>query len=88
MTTVQTESEGIQAAMVMINGTQSFCPGDCIRDTRISARKTFAHELGHFIGLSHTENPNDIMFPDASPGGNINHLSVDVATLKVLTGNE
>ncbi len=88
MTTVQTEAEGIQAAMVMINGTQSFCPGDCIRDSRISARKTFAHELGHFIGLSHNDNPNDIMYPDASPGGHISHLTVDLGTLRVLTGQE
>jgi hypothetical protein len=86
MTTVQTESQGIQAAMVMINGTQTFCPGDCNQDARISARKTFTHELGHFIGLSHNDNPNDIMYPDARPGGNINHLTVDLATLKALTG--
>jgi hypothetical protein len=87
MTTVQTESSGIQAAMVMINGTQAFCPGDCNFDTRISARKTFAHELGHFIGLSHNDNPGDIMYPDAKPGGSITHLSVDINTLKTLTGS-
>jgi hypothetical protein len=84
MTTVQTGREGPEAAMVMINGTSAFCSGDCIRDSRVSSRKTFAHELGHFIGLNHNQDPGDIMYPDATPGGTISELKADVPTLRVL----
>ncbi len=85
MTTVESGSGGINAAMVMINGGVNFCTGDCAFDSRTSARKTFAHELGHFIGLSHVSDPNDIMYPSALPGGSINQLGVDTATLRTLT---
>jgi hypothetical protein len=85
MTTVENGSDGIDAAMVAINGTQSFCAGDCLYDYRTSQRKTFAHELGHFIGLAHNTDSSDIMYPDALPGGQINQLKADDATLRILT---
>ncbi len=88
MTTVQNGEDGPQAAMVMINGASSFCNGDCHFDSRVSSRKTFAHELGHFIGLNHNDDPKDIMYPDATPGGSISELKADEATLRVLvSGN-
>ncbi len=83
MTTVQNSSEGTEAAMVMINGTTSFCNGDCEKDYfQISSRKTLAHELGHFIGMDHNRNKGDIMYPDAQPGGQIDHLTIDIEALK------
>jgi hypothetical protein len=88
MTTVQNSTDGTLAAMVMINGTTSFCTGDCNYDYRVSSRKTFAHELGHFIGLNHTANTADIMYPDAQPGGQISHLDVDITALKNLVSGQ
>lgn len=84
MTTVQSGDSGPMAAMVMINGTQSFCSGDCMHDYRVSSRKTFAHELGHFIGLNHTTDPQDLMYPDAQPGGTLSNLRIDTEALKTL----
>ncbi|MBU6153658.1 MAG: matrixin family metalloprotease [Bdellovibrionales bacterium] len=84
MTTVQNSDNGPVAAMVMINGANPFCNGDCLHDRRVSTRKTFAHELGHFIGLNHNDDPRDIMYPDATPGGTISELKVDEATLRLL----
>lgn len=88
MTTVQNSGDGTQAAMVMINGTTPFCNGDCNFDSRVSSRKTFAHELGHFIGLNHTQDTGDIMYPDAQPGGQIDHLHVDQGTLANLVAGQ
>ena len=85
MTTVQNDTDGPKAAMVMINSNSQFCHGDCNFDSRVSSRKTFAHELGHFIGLNHIQDRDDIMYPDAQPGGKIDGLNVDQATLDTLT---
>ena len=89
MTTVQSGNDGPQAAMVMINSNTQFCNGDCLFDNnRVSSRKTFAHELGHFIGLQHNPDPDDLMYPDAQPGGTLNEVKIDQASLdQLVTGN-
>ncbi len=88
MTTVQNGTNGPQAAMVMINGNSQFCTGDCLYDNRVSSRKTFAHELGHFIGLQHNSDPNDLMYPDAQPGGTLNTVKIDSAALSLLVTDQ
>lgn len=85
MTVVKPFDDG-QRAMVMINPNTSFCNGDCNFDySRTSLRKTFAHELGHFLGLGHVESQDDIMYPTSLPGGTLDHLTADDATLRVIT---
>jgi hypothetical protein len=81
-----TSSNQIQSAMVMINGNAAFCWGDCIGQyNQTSARKTFTHELGHFIGLAHTQDNTDIMYPQITPGGSLTTVRVDSAALRELT---
>lgn len=78
-----------QMAMVMINPSTSFCNGDCQFDyNRTSLRKTFAHELGHFLGLQHVSDTNNIMYATSRPGGSLNNLSVDDNALRSVTGGE
>jgi hypothetical protein len=84
MTTVISSDQGIESAMIMLNPNTLFCSGDCHFDYRTSRRKTFAHELGHFIGLSHVNDPDNIMYPTSIPGGSLSQVKVDSTTLKTL----
>jgi hypothetical protein len=84
-TIVLSQSSQIQGAVIMVNPNTSFCGGDCTgQRSSTSMRKVFAHELGHFIGLSHVQDTSNIMYPDALPGGSLQNLSVDLNTLQQL----
>jgi hypothetical protein len=88
--TVSKPFEFGQRAMVMINPNTPFCHGDCLYQYGFtSLRKTFAHEMGHFLGLTHASDPNNIMYERSQPGGVLQHLSVDDSALRsiVQAGN-
>lgn len=81
-TTVVSQGGNIQGAVIVVNPNTDFCNSDCTgQSTSTSMRKVFAHELGHFIGLAHVQDTNNIMYPDALPGGSLAGLTVDSAAL-------
>jgi len=81
-TTVVSQGGNIQGAVIMVNSLTNFCNADCTgQETSTSMRKVFAHELGHFIGLSHVQDTGNIMYPSALPGGSLAGLTVDSAAL-------
>ena len=88
-TTVHSENQEIKGALVMINPSTQFCGGDCVGQPGniTSQRKTFTHELGHFIGLVHIQDVNDIMYPNATAGGSLDGLTVDAAALSKVVPN-
>ena len=54
-TVVLSQKSEIKGAVIMVNPHTSFCSGDCTAQMdHTSFRKVLAHELGHFIGLSHS----------------------------------
>ena len=85
-TVVNSSDDQIDGSIIMINPNTPICAGDCAGDMfRTSERKVFTHELGHFLGLPHTQDVNNIMYPEIRPGGSLTGLAIDVASLQKLT---
>jgi hypothetical protein len=84
-TIVLSQKSDIQSAVIMVNPGASFCSGDCAgQNDHTSMRKVFVHELGHFIGLGHSQDTTNVMYPDALPGGTLDGLTVNAAELMPL----
>ena len=85
-TVVRSNNSQITNSMVMINPGIGYCAGDCVGQNYLtSERKTFTHELGHFLGLLHAQDTTNIMYPSIQPGGSLASVSVDMNTLLSLT---
>ncbi len=75
----------ILRSIIAINDDQTFCYGVCGPADGIAFKKVIAHELGHFLGLPHSANNNDVMFSFYSPSMDLTTADVDFAELtKVL----
>ncbi len=88
-TMVTSTNSTISAAMIMINPNTDFCNGDCTNQlTLTSQRKVLAHELGHFIGLNHVTDIQNLMYPTSLPGGSLSEVTIDEdAFQKLITAN-
>lgn len=88
-TVVTSYDHEIEHAMIMINPYATFCSGDC-EDAPFanSARKNLAHELGHFLGLQHHGDVQNVMYPVLQPGGSLSGVTIDATVLRELTTTE
>ena len=87
--TIMIKSSGyFKSAMIAINSSKSYCYGICDKaeeQNATSFRKLMAHELGHFLGLSHVNDPQNLLNPVLSPGGDISSTHIDENAFSKLT---
>jgi len=84
-TTAFQKNGAVQSAVIMINPEMQFCSGDCTGFWETtSQRNTYAHELGHFIGMNHVNDDSNIMYPTVVRSNDLMTIRVDSAALQSL----
>jgi hypothetical protein len=84
-TVIRSTGGKFQAGLILLNSETALCGGDCTNLSGLSRRKLLAHELGHFIGLDHSGDKENLMYPEILSGGSLDAVQVDSATLEKLT---
>jgi len=85
-TIVHSSNGVIESSVIFLNADTHLCAYDCsIENGDVSRRKLIAHELGHFIGLGHSGDMADIMYPEILPNGQLSGLNVNDPLLRRLT---
>ena len=76
----------IKSSMIMLNPDISMCSGNCSGSSfSTSLRKVLAHELGHFLGMSHSSDSGDLMYFQMQSGGTLDSVHIDSAALAAVT---
>jgi hypothetical protein len=84
-TIIRSSGGKFQAGLILLNSETALCGGDCTELSGLSRRKLLAHELGHFIGLDHSSDKENLMYPEILSGGSLDAVQVDSLTLQKLT---
>jgi hypothetical protein len=84
-TTTKKIENNIDSSVIMVNPNTPFCSSDCLFQTGTSLRRAFAHELGHFLGLDHSDDKTNIMYPTIQTGASLSDLQVDAGALSLVT---
>jgi hypothetical protein len=87
-TVVHSTGEHINHAVIFLNGQTPLCGGPCDQPgehEQTSRRRLIAHELGHFLGLTHVSDLHNIMYPEIQAGGALDTETVDEHWLVHLT---
>jgi hypothetical protein len=82
---MRVERQGkIEKSLISINDNYSFCFGLCARTSAVSFRKVVTHEMGHFLGFNHHDDPSNVMFAFYRGDQPLSTMKVDWAAVSEL----